>query len=178
MNRLFDETTDPPLRALFGDLLANAATADVAVGNVRLGALDFAADDRVTARLRILLGRFEAGSMGGIVTARQIEILRRMVASDNVQLRSAGVGLWVPDFSVYRGLRARIGCDALCLVGAHYFHAPPSSTGPSFTCAITDRAAVDRAAARFNALWARGHDVRAVIDDALRRMHADVADSR
>lgn len=170
---LLDETTHPPLRARFGELLTYAQCADIAIGTIRLGAIDLTPAETTRVRMRILLGRFEAASLqgNGAGTASQLEHLRRLIADGSVQLRSAGVGWWIPDFSLFRGVRyPAAGAADVCFVGAHYFHTPPSSTGPSFTCMLTDAATIDAVAARFEVLWERGHDVSAVVDETLLRM--------
>jgi hypothetical protein len=86
------------------------------------------------------------------------------VHSGRLEVRSAGIGAWRPDFSVFTGDVA-----PLCLVGAHYFSSPYPTVGPSLTCVVTDPAATAVAARRFDTLWGRSHDVLPAIRDVLER---------
>lgn len=172
MRALLDERSRPPLRAVFGALLAVSREADIAIGRVRIGALDLDADElRSLRRCRILIGRLDAhalsvrpGAAGR--THTRFAPLLHFLQSPAVQIRSAATSLWTPDFSIYRGMTGAGGIPALCLVGAHYFHEPPAS-GPSFTWAADDHAAVQRASRRFEEVWEHGHDVRDAVTQAI-----------
>jgi hypothetical protein len=169
MNIVLTETSDPSLRYVIGALLTRSESADVAIANIRLSHIDIDAGELAHVRMRILLGRFEAAHTSDPLLAARMEGLAALVLSGAVQLRSAGMGTWLPDFSVYRldGATPR----AACLVGAHYFGEPPCS-GPCLTSVHTDAHSVGTAAARFNELWDMGHDVSAVIAQAMRQMSA------
>jgi hypothetical protein len=105
MNVLLHETSDPPLREVIGRLLGAATRADIAVANMRLGMLDLHAGElaRVT-HCRVLLGRLDAQSLAGTTaaaaTAASLDRLLEFVMSERVEIRSAGMGAWLPDFSV------------------------------------------------------------------------------
>lgn len=177
MRALLDERSRPPMRAVFGALLAVSREADIAVARVRIGALDLDADElRSLRRCRILIGRLDAHALSvrpgsGGRSAARFEPLLRFLESPVVRIRSAATSLWTPDFSIYRGMTGAGGIPALCLVGAHYFHEPPAS-GPSFTWAADDPAAVERASRRFEEVWAQGHDVRDAVVQAIRHYAA------
>jgi hypothetical protein len=164
MTVLIDETADPSLRAVIGRLLSSAVSADIAVSAVRLAALDLTTGETARVRrCRILLGRLdsiELGSIGacGAATLPQLTVLKTFLLSGRVEIRSAGVHAWMPDFSVYTGLCGN-GPTAVCLVGAHYFRVPWVAEGPSLTCVLFECAAILRARNRFQALWDRAHDV-------------------
>ncbi|MEX0907406.1 MAG: hypothetical protein WD054_03670, partial [Gemmatimonadota bacterium] len=120
MNILLDEETNPGPRAVIGALLAAGGHADIAVSHVRLAAIDLT-DLEMAGVLscRILLDRLDAhlltdrGDTGDVVRFRA---LLRFVESGRVEIRSAGVAAWVPDFSIYRELRqSRDGPEAVCL---------------------------------------------------------------
>jgi hypothetical protein len=168
---LLDEHSTPSLRSHIGRLLTTAHHADVAVRNIRLAALDFTFEEmRAVRHCRLLLGRLEATGLselrhgrdqaaldavspGGV--AVQMEALLEFLDSGRIEIRSASLGAWAPDFSVFHFA----GDRSLCLLGAHYFHEPPFTLGPSFTAALRDPDAVRTAAARFAEIWARSHDV-------------------
>src|SRR5690606_24282735 len=120
---------------------------------------------------RILIGRLDASALVDLgrdsrAPNARMETLLDFLKSGRVQVRSAGIGAWSPDFSLYH--RAAPG-ESACLVGAHYFHEPLSSHGPSFTVLLTDPAAVTTAAARFERLWRRSHDVIEPVIGAIRQ---------
>jgi hypothetical protein len=164
MNVLLDENCALPMRELIGGLLACADTAVFAVTNVRLAALDLAATETQRVRsCRILLRRLEYGELGRLEGgSRRFADLRNFITSDRVEIRSAGIGDWCPDFSVFSGCMGTV-----CVIGAHYFHDPPAAQGPSFSCVLADHTAASRALRRFEELWEGAHDVRPVVIAAL-----------
>ena len=172
MSTLFDDAARPPLRQRIGDLLATCAHAEIAVGHIRLAALDLTEEEtRSVRRCRILLGRLEVRALTDFGYAdpaadERMAALLAFLESGRVQVRSAGLGAWSPDFSIYRGAPA---ADPVCLLGAHYFREPPSSNGPSFTALLTDPFSTAIALARFETLWARGHDVLEPVVSAVHR---------
>lgn len=172
MSMLIDDASRPTLRERIGGLLATCTYAEIAVANIRLAALDLAEHEiRNVRRCRILIGRLDARALTefGHPDPGLDERLRTLLSflqSSRVEVRSAGLGAWSPDFSVYRGLPD--GASA-CLVGAHYFREPPSLTGPSFTALMADAASVALAHARFETLWRRSHDVLEPVVSAVHR---------
>lgn len=182
--RIQDEASTPSLRSLIGDLLQHSRTADLALARVRLAALDLtAAEVRGPARCRVLLGQLDAamlvdatttpGAAPGRSTRRESLLrLADWLASDRLEVRSAGIGLWTPDFSIFRD---RAGA-ATCLLGAHYFGSPQLTVGPSFTALVdgADGAAVLQL--RFEEVWGRGHDVSPAILDVLERTAEEAGD--
>lgn len=171
MCMLIDETSAPSLRAHITRLLATCSSADIAVGSIRPAGLDLtAAEVRDVRRCRILIGRLDASALVDLGHDRRaparMKTLLDFLTSGRVQVRSAGIGAWSPDFSVYH---ATPNDGSACLIGAHYFSEPLSSHGPSFTALLTDRAAVAAAAARFERLWSGSHDVIGPVIDAIRQ---------
>jgi hypothetical protein len=176
MNVLLDETRLPPLRQVIGQLMSAATHADFAVSNVRLAAIDIGeAETSSIASCRFLLARLDARELTLLSAPRaqrrdQLHGLQRFLESGRIEIRNAGTGAWHPDFSVYTGLRgAPSGLTDACLVGAHYFYQPLVAGGPSFTCMLTEAAAVAAARARFQSIWQGGHDVGAVIRETINR---------
>jgi hypothetical protein len=168
---LIDDRSRPTLREQIGQLLTSCTTADIAVGHVRLAALDLTpAETRGLRRCRMLLGRLDASALSdfGYPDDRvdaHMQTLRAFLESGRVEIRSAGLSAWSPDFSVYRGMRDG---GSICLMGAHYFRDPVAVNGPSFTAMLTDVMSVTAAVARFDALWDRSHDV---IEPVLTAVH-------
>jgi hypothetical protein len=174
MSSLIDDASQPSLRVHIGRLLSSCGKADIAVSHVRLSVLDLTADEtRGIRQCRILLGRLEARALSdfGFVDAGSGDRLHALLAfldSGRVLIRSAGLGAWSPDFSIYRGL-AGTAHGSACLIGAHYFRDPVTANGPSFTALLDDADSVERALARFDALWERSHDVLEPVIAAIRQ---------
>jgi hypothetical protein len=191
--RVLDETTEPSIRRLIGRLLEESERVDLALSRVRLAALDLTAGEVAGPRAcRVLLGRLDASTLldaapppgesppgaGGQVPERGhragLDSLQRLdawIASGRLEVRSAGIGAWTPDFSVFSRT-----AGATCLLGAHYFGHPHLTVGPSITV-VTD-ADPTRAllTGRFEELWDRAHDVAPAIADVLRRAMAEASD--
>ena len=172
MMTLLDETARPPLRERIGRLLSECSRAEIAVGSIRLAVLDLTEQEtRGVERCRILLGRLEARALSDLALSDarvedQLHALLAFLESGRVEIRSAGLGAWSPDFSIYR---ARAAASGTCLVGAHYFREPPAPGGPAFTALLTDAHSIATALARFEALWERSHDVLEPVVSAVHR---------
>lgn len=190
--RVFDERADRPLRTIIGDLLARSHTADIALSRVRLASLDLS-DTEIQGphQCRVLLGQLDASVLldaarDGHPHPKRLHRLQRWLATDRLEVRSAGIGAWVPDFSIYRStspqaaLRGAGGPNggATCIIGAHYFGTPQMAVGPSVTVITNDHGAVDLLSRRFGEVWDRAHDVAPAIRDVLERATAGGAGGR
>lgn len=168
--RLLDERSRPALRQVIGRLLRESHTADMALSRVRLGALDLSAQEVAGPRhCRVLLGELDATVLMDAApptAATELRHLRDWLTSDRLEVRSAGLGAWTPDFSVFRTSTA-----ATSLLGAHYFGNPQLAVGPSFTVFSQGLEAADKLTSRFEELWGRGHDVAPAIREVLERVH-------
>jgi hypothetical protein len=163
--RLLDETAQPPLRRLIGDLMAASRDSAFAVRRIRLAALDL--EEREVAgleRCRVLLGILDVDALRALAEGGPVARLRSWIASGRLEVRSAGIGAWTPDFSVHR----RDG-GSVALVGAHYFGSPHLTIGPSFTVVSEEPGAADVLGQRFDRLWETGHDVLPAIAEVLDR---------
>jgi hypothetical protein len=172
MTPLLDESTSPSLRSVLARLLGAATFADFAVARVRLAAIDLTATEAsAIGRCRFLLGRLEAEGLSQIAAGagrQHLLTLHDLLTSGRIEIRSAGMSAWLPDFSVFRGLR---GTDRdVCVFGAHYFRQPPVAAGPSLTCILTGAHAVDLATRRFTELWDSAHDVQSAVLETVDRM--------
>jgi hypothetical protein len=178
MQIMLDENSRPSLREVLGRLISAAAQADLAVAHVRLSAIDLTAGEASgMGRCRFLLDRLEAADLTHIGTGADRTHLHRLLdllRSGQVEIRSAGVGAWTPDFSIFRGLRGD-GPESrdVCVVGAHYFHQPPVASGPSLTCVLAEPHAVALAEQRFSRLWQQAHDVQPAVLHTVERLLDD-----
>ena len=171
--RLLDERSEPRLRALIGELLLASESVEIAVARMRLAHLDLS-DQEVAEprRCRVLLGQLDASTLldAGAASRDAVDRLIRWAASGRLEVRSAGIGAWTPDFSVYR-----TGTAGTCLLGAHYFGSPQLTVGPSFTAVTEDPRTVTTLRRRFDELWARSHDVLPAIVGVLERVRVGAA---
>jgi hypothetical protein len=148
--------------------MADADRVDFAVARIRLAHLDLSeAEVAGPERCRVLLGQLDASTLldTEAAAAGAVDGLIRWVRSGRLLVRSAGIGAWTPDYSVYH-----TPDGGACLVGAHYFGNPQLTVGPSFTAVSTDPAARAMLGRRFDALWERSHDVLPGILGVLERV--------
>lgn len=166
--RLLDEQSMPSLRAVIGDLMAGAAAVDIAVARIRLANLDLSAEEVAgPTRCRVLLGQLDASTLLDADAAQgdAIERLANWTRSGRLEVRSAGIGAWTPDFSLYTS-----PAGVTSLLGAHYFGSPHLTVGPSFTVISDDPGSADVLRGRFDHLWERSHDVLPAIACVLERV--------
>jgi hypothetical protein len=171
--QLLDETSDPPLRTVIGRLLQRAESADIAVGRIRLASLDLTAQEiEGPSRCRVLVGRLDASTLLDTGRGRDEALARlaRWTRTGRLHVRSAGIGAWRPDFSVYRTAH-----QGTALLGAHYFGSPQLTVGPSFTVVARDPAIRYALTRRFDQLWDRSHDVLPAISQVLDRARVGAA---
>lgn len=166
-----DERSRRPLRAIIGELLVGSESAAIAIARVRLAALDLTDDEvRGPALCRVLLGQLDASTLLDAASDRghprpELRGLADWLASERLQVRSAGIGAWTPDFSVFRSPDR----TPTSLVGAHYFESPQLTVGPSITAILPDSDTAQLLEARFEDLWERAHDVAPAIQEVLAR---------
>lgn len=169
--RVVDERSERTLRTVIGELLVDATRADIALAKVRLAALDLTkAEVQGPALCRVLLGQLDASTLADAATesrhSRQgLHRLAGWLTSDRLEVRSAGLGAWAPDFSVFE---TRSGI-LTSLIGAHYFGIPQLAVGPSVTVIDPRAETAGLLRGRFEELWARAHDVAPAILTVLER---------
>lgn len=167
----FDERSSPTFRTVFGGLLREADDVSVALTRIRLASLDFSGKELgQLGRLRLLLKELNAVTLH----AEAAQLLRREHASGGIvrllnRLRSGRIevrvlplGQWSPSFSVFR----RDGRPRAVLTGAHRFSRDQGG-GPLFA-SVHGPSAATRALHRYEALWARAHDVGPALDPLVR----------
>lgn len=170
---LLDEASTPPVRTVLTRLLASADEADFAVSRVRLAAIDLdSAEAASIGRCRFLLGRLEAEGLSELNAGNgtgHLMALHTLLLSGRIEIRSAGMLAWVPDFSVFRGVRSPTSPATVAVLGAHYFRDAPVPDGPSLTCIIAERQGVEVLSRRFQSLWDAAHDVQAAVLHTIER---------
>jgi hypothetical protein len=185
--RLIDERDDLPLRARIGQLLADADDVAFALARIRLAALDLG--DRELGglnRCRVLLGQLDASMLMDVGATGQLpastsggagttpaprpgspNALRELLhfgASGRLEIRSAGLVGWSPDFAVVRRAAERTG-----VLGSIQFSNPELAVGPMFTMLLEDPDATLLLQRRFDEVWDRSHDVLPAIQTVLGR---------
>ena len=169
---LVDGRSTPGLRAVLGDALAESTVASFAIRRIRLARVDLMPDElRGVTRCRVLLGRLDADTLAdtgaGPSSARTAALLD-MAASGRLEVRSASLLTWDPDFA----LIGHASDTDLLIFGSIQF-IPPLPQRPieelTMSCAVRDPAIVRSAAARFEELWQRAHDALEAVTDALCR---------
>jgi hypothetical protein len=160
---LLDERTRPDLRDAYGILTRDATQIAVAVTRVRLATLDLRAEElsSVTS-LRVLVAELNALTLDAEARlihsdprrAPRVALYRGLLESGRLEIRSAPLGGWSPDFSVFSGAEG----PSAVLTGFHWFERPYPHRGPAFA-SIHFGSQVAAAANRHAELWARAHDV-------------------
>ena len=171
--RLLDDRSRPGFREAYGALALRATGLDVALTHIRLATLDLSeAELARMRRVRLLLAEVSAVALDAEASA----VLHRPKVADNlrrlgallhlgrIEVRSAPLGGWAPDFSVFRD---RDGFFAL-LVGPHRFDPSTLHCGPELA-SLHGAAAATTAAQRFGEIWERGHDISPAIAGILAR---------
>lgn len=160
---LLDERSRPDFRDVFIELSRRSVDVAVAVTRVRLSTLDLdeAALERVES-LRVLVVELNALTLDAEARliqadarrASRVRLFQDLLESGRLEVRSAPLGGWAPDFSVFSdadGPRA-------VLTGKHWFERPYPHRGPALaTIHFGDAARL--AARRHGALWEAAHDV-------------------
>jgi hypothetical protein len=137
---LFDERARPDFRDVFGTLARQATDIATAVTRVRLSTLDLQPDE------------VEKGA--DPQRSPRVGLLRELLESGRLEVRSAPLGGWSPDFTVFSEPEGPVAV----LAGFHWFERPYPHRGPALGMLHFQDAA--RSAARRHAeLWARAHDV-------------------
>ena len=160
---LFDERARPDLRSRYGELLRSASGLAVAVTRVRLTTLDLSEGEvRSLHSIRVLVAELNALTLDAEARllradprrAYRIDMYRRLLESGRLEVRSAPLGGWSPDFSIFSGPEG----PHSVLIGFHWFERPYPHRGPALA-AVHHGPAAHLAADRHIELWDRAHDV-------------------
>ena len=170
---LLDEQSRPDFRDVFGQLTARSDRVRVAVTRVRLTTVDLtAAELSGVSSLRVLLAELSALRLDGEARALQSEprragnvaTLLRMLEGGALEVRSAPLGGWSPDFTVFEA----DGIPHGVLTGFHWFERPYPHRGPALT-SLHGGDAARLAAKRFDEVWRSAHDVGPAVWSILAR---------
>ncbi|MGD8279649.1 MAG: hypothetical protein PVJ80_13180 [Gemmatimonadota bacterium] len=159
----FDERGRPDFRDVFGALARGAADIATAVRRVRLSTVDLSTEELGRVQhFRVLVAEINALRLDAEAKALQLdprrvgaaELLRRMLETGRLEVRSSPLGGWMPDFTVFSGVDG----PTAVLTGLHRFDRPYPHRGPAFA-SVHEGDAARLAAHRHAEIWERAHDV-------------------
>jgi hypothetical protein len=171
--RLLDERGRPDFRDVYGWLLPRSRRLDVAVTRIRLSTLDLGRGELDAVRsIRLLLAEINAVQLDaeahGVMLREDkretIYALSRRLSDGVIEVRSAPLGGWSPDFSIFHDLDG----PAAVLIGSHWFERPFPHRGPAFAALHGADAAMD-ALRRFDEAWEKAHDIGPAVLSILER---------
>jgi hypothetical protein len=175
---LLDERSRPDFRETYGALVSRARRLDVALTRLRLSTLDLTeAEVGRLARVRLLLAQVSAVALDAEAHAvlhrsDRAENLRRLAAllhTGRIEVRSAPLAAWSPDFSVFSGDDGPVAV----IVGPHRFERGGFG-GPSLA-SVHGPDGAGRTLARFEDVWAAAHDISPAVTGILVRAERGVA---
>lgn len=176
---LFDERRRPDFRDVFGALARRSERICTAVTRVRLTTIDLGPDELGTLRsFRVLLSEMNALRMESeahaLIHMRRrapgFRLLTGLLESGALEVRSAPLGGWSPDFTVF----ADNGGARWVLSGFHAFERPYPHRGPALA-SLHGEDGAQLAQRRYDELWAQGHDVGPTLWTLLSRAQRSVA---
>lgn len=160
---LLDERARPDFKDVFRWYVRRSTDVATAVTRVRISTLDLEEDDlKSVESLRVLVAELNALTLDAEARlihsdarrAPRVDTLRRMLEEGRLEVRSAPLGGWSPDFTVF-GAR---GSAETVLTGFHWFERPYPHRGPALASVHSGDSA--RLCARRHAqLWEQAHDV-------------------
>jgi hypothetical protein len=160
---LLDERGTVGFRAVFGRALLRSSTVEAAVLRIRLGSVDLTAREvKGLGSLRILVAEVNARTVEEEAYGLLMDPAKRqnlltvlgLLEAGSMEIRSAPLGGWSPDFSVFSGDQ---GPHTL-LLGLHWFRRPFPHRGPAWA-AIFGPEEAQRAHLRFQEVWENAHDI-------------------
>jgi hypothetical protein len=169
---LLDERSRPDFRAAYGGLVARATRLDVALTHLRLATLDLSeAEVGRLARVRLLLAQVSAVALDAEAhavlhrsdRAANLRRLATLLRVGRILVRSAPLGGWAPDFSVFG---ADDGPFAV-VVGPHRFDR--DGLGGPILASVHGAEPAARALERFEEVWDGAHDIGPAIAGILNR---------
>lgn len=170
---LLDEHGRPDFRDVFGALATASDAVATAVTRVRLTTVDLGARELSGVQsFRVLVAELSALRLDGEARVMRAEprrianvsLLLDMMESGRLDVRSAPLGGWSPDFTVFTSS----GTPRAVLSGFHWFERPYPHRGPALASVHGgDGARV--ALRRFDELWAVAHDVGPAVWSILAR---------
>jgi len=179
---LLDERGRPDFRDAFGALAARASQILTAVTRVRLSTVDLRRNDIPELEsMQVLVSEMSALSLDsearGLMQmphrAPNIRFLIGLLEEGRLEVRSAPLGGWAPDFTVFvepEGPRA-------VLLGFHAFERPYPHRGPALA-SLHGGDGARLAAIRHRELWESAHDVGSALWSILSRAERRAAQAK
>ena len=179
---LLDERGRPDFRDAFGALAARASQILTAVTRVRLSTVDLRRHDLPELEsMQVLVSEMSALSLDsearGLMQmphrAPNVRFLIGLLEEGRLEVRSAPLGGWAPDFTVFvepEGPRA-------VLLGFHAFERPYPHRGPALA-SLHGGDAARLAAIRHQELWESAHDVGPALWSILSRAERRAAQAK
>lgn len=170
---LLDERSPEPFRTHFGQLISESTHLDTAILRIRLSGVDLSAREAEgLLRLRILVAHINAQTLEEEAFALLMDPQKRdtlrtvedLLRDGRLELRSAPLAGWSPDFSVFSGPE---GPRAL-LLGLHWIQKPFPHRGPAWMACFGEEEA-RLGAHRFEELWSSSHVIGPAILKLLER---------
>jgi len=170
---LFDERRRPDFRDVFGALATGSTHIATAVRRVRLSTVDLTRGElERVERFRVLVTEMNALHIDAEARSLQAdprrapnaELLREMLEGGRLEVRSAPLAGWTPDFTVF----SRVEGPHAVLTGLHWFERPYPHRGPALG-AVHGEVAAKLAARRHEEAWERAHDVGPAVWNILSR---------
>lgn len=162
-SRLLIEGSGPRFPVVYRDLLSKSTKVDVALTRLRIATLRLQAGDLTEVRtLRIVLtelttAAWEVETHRALLNPRREPVLRALIGAiqkGRVQVRSAPLANWSPDFSVFHGARS----TPVALIGPHWLEVGPGRRGPRFAFQVTGQEA-QQVSSTFKRVWDEAYDV-------------------
>lgn len=170
---LFHERDGAGFRLRFRHELMRSLQVDIAVTRLRLSTIDLSEEELLgLTGIRLLLAELRAVELDAEAHALMarpraragLRRLESLLERDRVRIRVAPLAGWSPDFSVFQDRRG----PRSVLLGFHAFELPHPFPGPALGCHFGRREARS-AQARFEEIWARGHDVVPAVHSVFQR---------
>jgi hypothetical protein len=171
----FDERGRPDFRDVFGALASKAVDIATAVRRVHLSTVDLSREELAKVEhFRVIVAEINALRLDAEARLLELdprrapnaELLRAMLESGRLEVRSSPLAGWMPDFSVFSAARGPVAA----LTGLHRFERPYPHRGPAFA-AVHGPEAARLGARRHDEIWARAHDVGPAIWSILSKAH-------
>jgi hypothetical protein len=160
---LLDERRRPDFRDVFGALARRSTEIAVAVTRVRLTTVDLGPEELGGLRsFRVLVAEVSALQLDAEATgllqlprrAPNVRLLTAMLEEGRLEVRSAPLGGWSPDFTVFSGAAGALAV----LSGFHWFERPYPYRGPALA-SLHGPDAARWVRVRYQELWDAAHDV-------------------
>jgi len=170
---LLDERSHPDFRDVFGTLASHSTEIRTAITRVRLSTLDLSASELEPVRhLRVLVAEVNALHLdaearvlnGQPQRAPNLLLLTNLLREGRLEVRSAPLAGWSPDFSVFSSEEGPLAV----LTGYHWFERPYPHRGPAL-CGVHTGDGARLAAARHSELWEGAHDIGPAVWSILAR---------